>query len=254
MGRSRLVLGRAALLCAAAAAVAWACCAAAAQGACDANADASCAAASSSLPPLPAPDSLDYFPGVPKRVLYKGPGSDDPFSYRYYNADEEVCAPAPASGGDKKQVCKPMKDWLRLSIAFWHSFRSDGSDPFGAATKRWPWGAAVAANDPRLDEMQLAFRAMHANFQLLEILGLELWSFHDRCVRRMRVRGLDGQRGTRCLHRTNCRDGERDCATLPTPPPSRPRQRTHPPPPPPPNPQPNPHTNTHTNAHAHTNT
>jgi hypothetical protein len=30
---------------------------------------------------------------------------------------------------------------LRFSVAFWHSFRGDGSDPFGSGTKAWPWSA-----------------------------------------------------------------------------------------------------------------
>jgi hypothetical protein len=167
-----------------------------AEGACAAADQAECAsaaaiakdAASGHHGALPAPDNIDYFPGVPERVLYKGPESDDPFSYRYYNADEKICAPAPTSGGgannnnnnNSKPVCKAMKDWLRMSVAFWHSMRADGSDPFGSATKQWPWGAEAAKGDARADDMQLAFRAMHANFQLLRILGLELWSFHDR--------------------------------------------------------------------------
>lgn len=28
---------------------------------------------------------------------------------------------------------------MRFSIAFWHTFRGTGGDPFGAATKVWPW-------------------------------------------------------------------------------------------------------------------
>jgi xylose isomerase len=30
---------------------------------------------------------------------------------------------------------KPMHEWLRFSVAFWHTFRGDGSDPFGGGTK-----------------------------------------------------------------------------------------------------------------------
>ncbi|RWW10826.1 hypothetical protein GW17_00025612, partial [Ensete ventricosum] len=30
-------------------------------------------------------------------------------------------------------------DWLRFSVAFWHTFRGTGADPFGAPTKSWPW-------------------------------------------------------------------------------------------------------------------
>lgn len=36
-------------------------------------------------------------------------------------------------------ISNSMQDWLRFSIAFWHTFRGTGGDPFGAATKMWPW-------------------------------------------------------------------------------------------------------------------
>ena len=28
---------------------------------------------------------------------------------------------------------------MRFSVAYWHTFRGTGADPFGAATKHWPW-------------------------------------------------------------------------------------------------------------------
>ena len=28
---------------------------------------------------------------------------------------------------------------MRFSVAFWHTFRGTGGDPFGAPTKFWPW-------------------------------------------------------------------------------------------------------------------
>lgn len=28
---------------------------------------------------------------------------------------------------------------MRFSVAFWHTFRGTGADPFGAPTKFWPW-------------------------------------------------------------------------------------------------------------------
>lgn len=28
---------------------------------------------------------------------------------------------------------------MRFSVAFWHTFRGTGGDPFGATTKVWPW-------------------------------------------------------------------------------------------------------------------
>lgn len=39
---------------------------------------------------------------------------------------------------DSENVCL-MQDWLRFSVAFWHTFRGTGGDPFGAPTKFWPW-------------------------------------------------------------------------------------------------------------------
>ena len=44
-----------------------------------------------------------------------------------------------------------LKDWLRFSVAFWHTFRGDGTDIFGSATKRWPW-------DDGTDSLTVAFK------------------------------------------------------------------------------------------------
>jgi len=32
-----------------------------------------------------------------------------------------------------------MEDWLRPSVAYWHSFVANGLDPFGAPTQDRPW-------------------------------------------------------------------------------------------------------------------
>ena len=32
-----------------------------------------------------------------------------------------------------------MKDHLRFSVAYWHTFRGTGSDPFGPGTMLQPW-------------------------------------------------------------------------------------------------------------------
>lgn len=104
----------------------------------------------------------EFFPGIPK-IKYEGPDSTNPLAFRYYNADEVILG-------------KKMKDWFRFSVAYWHTFRGDGSDPFGSATKNWSW------EDPKLDPMQRAFRAMHANFEFLDKLGVEFWCFHDRDI------------------------------------------------------------------------
>jgi len=104
----------------------------------------------------------EYFPGIPI-IEYKGPTSTDPLSFRYYNKHELILG-------------KPMHEWLRFSVAFWHTFRGDGSDPFGAATKEWPWEDATA------DAMTLATRRMEALFEMMHKLSLDLWCFHDRDI------------------------------------------------------------------------
>mmetsp|Transcript_9678 Transcript_9678/g.27667 ORF Transcript_9678/g.27667 Transcript_9678/m.27667 type:complete len:499 (-) Transcript_9678:302-1798(-) len=106
--------------------------------------------------------SAEFFPGIP-RIEYLGPDSTNPLSFRYYNADELI-------------VGKRMRDWLRFSVAFWHTLRGDGSDPFGSPTKNWPW------EDPSLPPMEMAKRRMGAHFELLEKLGVDYWCFHDRDI------------------------------------------------------------------------
>jgi xylose isomerase len=65
---------------------------------------------------------------------------------------------------------------LKFSLAYWHTMRGDGSDPFGAPTKRWPW------EDPALDPMALAHRRLDVFFELLGKLGVSYWCFHDRDI------------------------------------------------------------------------
>ena len=69
-----------------------------------------------------------------------------------------------------------MAEWIRPSVAFWHTFCGNGADPFGGATKVWPWRA------PELSAMEQAEAAMRANFELLDKLGLDFWAFHDRDI------------------------------------------------------------------------
>ena len=109
------------------------------------------------------PDGEVFFPEVPDVIPFLGPDTDEPFAFRHYNESEVVAG-------------KTMKEWLRFSVAFWHTIRNDGSDPFGAPTKRWPWDAQC--DDP----MRIAKRRMRALFELMRKLGVDLWCFHDRDI------------------------------------------------------------------------
>ncbi|XP_022842364.1 xylose isomerase [Olea europaea var. sylvestris] len=103
----------------------------------------------------------EFFPGIPK-IKYEGPSSKNPLSFKWYNADEEILG-------------KKMKDWMRFSVAFWHTFRGTGGDPFGAPTKMWPW-------EDGTNSLAMAKRRMRANFEFLEKLGVDKWCFHDRDI------------------------------------------------------------------------
>ena len=49
------------------------------------------------------------------------------------------------------------QDWMRFSVAFRHTFRGTGADPFGAPTKFWPWeygtnSVAMAKRRSKIEE------------------------------------------------------------------------------------------------------
>ena len=110
-----------------------------------------------------------FWPDAPDVIPFKGTDSHDPLAFRHYNATETVLG-------------RPMKDWLRFSVAFWHSIRNDGSDPFGFPTKRWPWDTPLPGCDVPSPPMDLAKRRMRALFELMRKLGVDLWCFHDRDI------------------------------------------------------------------------
>lgn len=105
-------------------------------------------------------NKINFFESVNK-VLYEGKDSKNPLAFKYYNPEEVV-------GG------KTMKDQLRFSIAYWHTFTADGTDPFGAATMQRSWD--------RYDGMDLAKARVEAAFQLFETLNVPFFAFHDRDI------------------------------------------------------------------------
>ncbi|MDA1476964.1 xylose isomerase [Bacillus changyiensis] len=101
-----------------------------------------------------------YFENVNK-VAYEGKSSKNPSAFKYYNPEEVI-------GG------KTMKDHLRFSVAYWHTFTADGTDPFGAGTMERPWD--------RFSGMDLAKARVEAAFELFEKLGVPFFAFHDRDI------------------------------------------------------------------------
>jgi len=102
-----------------------------------------------------------FFPGIDP-IKYEGPESLNPLAFKHYNANEIVEG-------------KTMKDWLRFSVTYWHTFRGTGADPFGPATlfRHYDDGSNTVAN---------AIRRTDAAFEFLTKLGVPYYTFHDRDI------------------------------------------------------------------------
>jgi xylose isomerase len=102
--------------------------------------------------------------GFPKisRIQYEGPKSKNPLAFKWYNPDEVVEG-------------KKMKDLLRFSVTYWHTFRGMGADMFGSGTMQRPWEAAT-------DSVENAKNRVRVAFEFIEKLGAPFYAFHDRDV------------------------------------------------------------------------
>lgn len=104
---------------------------------------------------------MAYFEGVSK-VVYEGPESKNPLSFKYYNPDEIVMG-------------KTMKEQLRFAMSYWHTFTYMGNDPFGVGTMARHW-------DSSMDEMEVAKERVHAAFEFMEKANIPFFCFHDRDI------------------------------------------------------------------------
>lgn len=100
----------------------------------------------------------EYFPHIGK-IQFKGTDSYDPMSYRYYDAERVVLG-------------KPMKEWLKFAMAWWHTLCAEGGDQFGGGTKKFPWNEGE-------DAMTIAKQKADAGFEIMQKLGIEYFCFHD---------------------------------------------------------------------------
>ena len=104
---------------------------------------------------------MAFFPKI-KKIKYEGPDSKNPLSFKWYNEDEIVAG-------------KTMKEHLRFSVVYWHTFRNPLSDPFGVGTAFRPW-------DDGSESVKNAQKRVHAAFEFIEKLGAPYYAFHDRDV------------------------------------------------------------------------
>ena len=100
----------------------------------------------------------EYFKDIPK-IEYEGRSSKNPLAFKWYDENKVV-------GG------KTMKEHFRFAIAYWHSFCGTGGDPFGAATKNFPWATAA-------DPYDAAKEKMDAAFEFITKIGAPYYCFHD---------------------------------------------------------------------------
>ena len=104
----------------------------------------------------------EFFPKVSKPIAYEGPQSRNPLAFKHYNAEEVV-------GGTT------MREHLRFSVVYWHTFVNPLSDPFGAGTALRPW-------DDGGPSVENAQKRVRAAFEFIHKLGAPFYAFHDRDV------------------------------------------------------------------------
>jgi len=105
----------------------------------------------------------EFYPGI-SAIKYEGTGSTNPLAFKHYNADQVIMG-------------KTMKEHLRFSVVYWHTFRNGGHDPFGIdPTVLRPWDDTFFGKQDSLDN---ALRRADAAFEFFQKLGVEYYAFHD---------------------------------------------------------------------------
>ncbi|MDO4758834.1 MAG: xylose isomerase [Rikenellaceae bacterium] len=99
-----------------------------------------------------------YFPEIGK-IPFEGKESKNPMAFHYYNPEQVVAG-------------RKMKDWLRFSMAWWHTLCAEGADQFGGGTKKFPWNESECP-------LERAKAKMDAGFEFMQKVGIEYYCFHD---------------------------------------------------------------------------
>ena len=100
----------------------------------------------------------EYFPTV-GTIPFEGTGSKNPLAFHYYDADRVVMG-------------KPMKDWFKFAMAWWHTLGQASGDPFGGQTRSYEW------DKPECPYARARAKA-DAGFELMQKLGIGYFCFHD---------------------------------------------------------------------------
>lgn len=100
---------------------------------------------------------MKYFSNIEK-VSFEGKGTKNRFAFRHYNPNQVIMG-------------KTMEEQLRFAVAYWHTMNGTGSDPFGDGTYIRNWNGRT--------HMETAKNKVNAFFELLEILNVKYFTFHD---------------------------------------------------------------------------
>ncbi|MBQ6177534.1 MAG: xylose isomerase, partial [Bacteroidales bacterium] len=100
----------------------------------------------------------EYFPTIGK-IPFEGAESKNPLAFHYYDAERVVMG-------------KPMKDWFKFAMAWWHTLGQASADPFGGQTRSYEWDKGEG---PCIRARQKA----DAGFEIMQKLGIGYYCFHD---------------------------------------------------------------------------
>jgi len=100
----------------------------------------------------------EYFPTIGKNP-FEGPESKNPLAFHYYEPERIVCG-------------KPMKEWLKFAMAWWHTLGQASADPFGGQTRSYAWDKGECP-------YCRARAKADAGFEIMQKLGIEYFCFHD---------------------------------------------------------------------------
>ncbi len=84
------------------------------------------------MPPLLG--DKPYFPAI-EMIGYEGRESHNSLAFKWYEPDRLL-------------IGKPMREYFKFAVAYWHSFCGTGADPFGPWTKAYPWDASPSPARP----------------------------------------------------------------------------------------------------------
>jgi xylose isomerase len=101
------------------------------------------------------------FPKI-KTISFEGAKSKNPLAFKHYDPEARVEG-------------KTMREHLRFSVVYWHTFRGMGSDPFGVGTAIRPWDDGSGSVPNAQNRARVAF-------EFMKKLGAPFYAFHDRDV------------------------------------------------------------------------